>query len=373
MNAISAHRIFMRAAFSAAHAFAWVAAFQFFVERSLSLTLALSSVAFTYALSHVIVVLLTPLAAAHLRHGVRRSMVAATLAAAAGFAAFSGGMNSDMAWGITAFALLLGVYRALYFVPYGLLPAKRATGSEILIALMPAAAGVLIASTHFPAYLYACAAVIICVSVFPLFRVTERHEGFAWSYRGTFHQLVARDNRQLLLLSLCEGVEGAALLLIWPLAVWMLLAQSFPLLGVVLSLTLLVSMMVRTGLRGAGFVATPLVSSTVILSSWVLRIFAANAGAVILIDTYAGAADESRRGMDTAVHEQVADNRSFVDEYTALKEMATSLGRIMLCVLIGVLAPLSSLSAIFAGTFVIAACAGAISLYATHRRPRASF
>ena len=164
MSPVFAHRTLMRIAFSAAHAFAWVMAFQFFLERTLSLTVALSSVALTYALTHVIVIILTPITAAHLRVGVQRSLLLAVCAAAAAFAAFAAGIVSDMALGITAFALLLGLYRALYFVPYSLMPTTLSRTGELAVALMPAAAGILIAATSSPMYLYAFASICIALS-----------------------------------------------------------------------------------------------------------------------------------------------------------------------------------------------------------------
>ncbi|MCE9541731.1 hypothetical protein K8R03_04225 [Candidatus Kaiserbacteria bacterium] len=371
MSALIAHRSLLRIALSAAHAFAWVAVFQFFLERSLSVSAALSSVVLTYALTHTVVVLLTPLAARHTRRGMKMPMLLATLSAAAAFAAFAGGFISDMAWGITSFALLMGVYRALYFVPYSLVVSKSTTSVEILVTLMPAAAGLLVSFTDMPAYLFACASAVLALSTLPLARLPERHEGFSWTYRGTFHELVAPENRRLIIAAICGGIEGAVLLLLWPIAVWMLLYQSYPLLGIVLSVTLLLTMLVRGVLHRAGILMTPVVSTAMAASGWIFRIFTANGGAVILVNIFSTAADSDRHGVDTVTHEQAADNHTFVDEFTALKEMGNAIGRVILCVLVGGLAPFLMMSAALAAAFLFAGAAGLLSLYVS--KPRAGF
>src|SRR6185369_11337185 len=98
-----------------------------------------------------------------------------------------------------------------------------------------------------------------------------------------------------------------------PIAVWFILHESFPLLGVVLSVTLLVTMAVRGGMRMTRYTPSPLLASAIRASAWVLRIFAMNGAAIILIDSYTGAAGE-KRGMGRFAKEQAADEHTGVDE-----------------------------------------------------------
>jgi hypothetical protein len=374
------HRFLIRAGISLAHVFVWVAAFDITLAYTESLGTAFATVALTYALMHTIAVLATPLAAANMRHGSRRTLEAAILCASAAFAALGCLYLTDLvpfAWGMGGFAILMGLYRALYYVPYEILRggSMRVPFAEIMIALLPAAAGVIVgADMHVPESLYFAAAALIALSLIPMYYMRDRHEGFAWKYRETFHQLLGTEHRTLLLTAICEGIEAAALLLVWPIAAWLILGGSYPLLGFVISATLLITMIVRIVMRQFKTQPTPAISGAWLVSGWVLRFLAGSATGVILVDVYAHAGhDPERRGLDMATHEHAADNHTYVDEYTALKEMGHGIGRIMLCLILALIALSSSLPIILGGVFVLAAGAGVLGMRVARSHARAAY
>lgn len=377
MSASQLHRFLMRAAFSGAYIFAWIAAFHALWILSGSMVAAFTGVAITYALMHTVTILALPLAARNMRHGSRRTLEAAILSAAAAFAGIGGFyLTSDLSftWVMGGFALLMGIYRALYYVPYELSRggSSRIAFLEILIALMPACAGVLIATGfHMPQTLYFAAAAICVLALLPIYFMPDKHEGFSWSYRQTFHELFAPQHRTLLAISVTEGLEATTLLLVWPISIWLLVEQSYPLLGVILSSTLLLTMVSRLVLRRLGVVPTPVVAAAISVSGWALRYFAGNAVSVMLIDAYAHApTDPRKKGFDLATHEHVVDNHTYVDEYTALKEMGNALGRILMCALIVLLSLSLNPALVVGGAFVGAASASVatILLMRGHRR-----
>ncbi len=375
MSARQVHRFLLRAALSGAQVFAWIMVFHSGYAVTGNMFSAFIATALLSALQHTTTVLLVPLAARNMRHGSIRTMEAAVLCAAAAFFAF--GVWFYFPWiavGImmTLFAFFLGAYRALYYIPYQLTAdgGARSVFPEIIIALMPALAGVLIGSLwYFPQALYFAATGLVLLSLVPIYWMRDTHEGFSWGYRESFHRLFDRGTRRVLMISLCEGIEATALLLIWPIAAWIILDGSYPLLGVVLSATLLFTMVARLLLRSFKIAPTPLVADAIYISGWVLRYFAGGAAAVLLIDVYAHAGGErARRGIDLAAHEHVADNHTYVDEYTALKEMGQALGRILMCGAVAALALTSSLAIVLGGSFAIAALAGLFAIRSSRAR-----
>jgi hypothetical protein len=71
-----------------------------------------------------------------------------------------------------------------------------------------------------------------------------------------------------------------------------------------------------------------------------------------------------------SIFEQSADRGSYVDEYTALKEIGLAAGKALICVAGIVLALSTSVPYTFIGVFVIAACASGASVFLTHRVTR---
>ncbi len=373
MSALRLHRFLLRVALAGASVFAWIFAFQYFYLVSPDAAHALARTALLYALSQIITCLATPYAAQLLRHGSRRAMTFALLSAATGFvflgAAFDGFFGMSIARGIIVFALALGLYRALYWIPYeveveGASRERRRMYMpyELVVGIAPACVGLAIVSSAsvFTWVLFAAAALII-VAALPLSHAREVQERFSWSYRETFAQLMARENRAFVSRSLLEGMSSAALLLLWPIAVFLIVGWSYGMLGIVLSLTFLVAILARTLVRGflrrMRVHESPLVNALLAVSPWLLRLVVATPFSVVLVDSYFYTTAPARQGIDPYAFEQSADGGSFVDEYTALKEMALAIGRITTCIVAALLALLVSLPVAFIGAFALAGIA----------------
>jgi hypothetical protein len=375
------HRVILRVALASISVFAWIFVFQFFYVRTGSMANGIASAALTYALAQVVTILVTPWAAAHIRHGFKRLLVYSVLMLATALtilaASFAGYMGSA-GWGIGLFAILMGTYRALYWVPYAVAREASPThrkgyrGTEIIVALMPALAGLALTSSPIaPIGLLCAAAVLAICSIFPLAGMRDVYEGFLWGYRQTFHELFAHSRRRMTLGAVSSGIEGAALLLFWPLVVFVLLNWSYPMLGIVVSVTYLVTLSLR------GLVERPLshlgspVLALLAASAWIMRLTVGGAIGVILVDTYFYVGSRPpTRGIDSSTFEQTADNTTFVDEHSALKEMGLALGRIIICLIVAVLASFVSVPLTFVTAFLIAAAAAAYSVYLGRTPPR---
>lgn len=371
-SGISLHRLFVRAALTGAHVFAWVFVFQYFYVQDRSIPDAFVNVLLTYALANVLSILLTPFSARLLYRGYRGMLTLATIFLAASFAvlalAFSGDLG-NIPLGVSLFAICFGVYRALYWIPYAVSrdvqPVDRIEWIEVVIALLPLAMGLYLTGgpESVVALLYT-ASLVVLVALIPIPSLTQATERFSWGYTETYHELFDAKFRPFLKSSVYSGIESAALFILWPITVFTLIDWSYPLLGVVMSLTLLFSMIARKLFGHAIETVPPAVVPLIAASGWVMRLGVTGFVGAVLVDTYFHTSGRStRRGIDVHTAEHAADNNTYIDEYTALKEMGMGLGRVALCLVAAGLISILPLQHAMALGFIIAACAAGFSVY----------
>ena len=377
---LHAHRFLLRSGLSIANAFAWIFVFQYYFTQTGEIAPALLGTILMYALSQAATLIFTPFAAAHLRRGVKHSIVYGVILAGIAYvylgATLADTFNGNPAgWGIAVFALLQGAYRALYWVPYELRAStenhdrsRLPVMYEVLIALMPAFAGVTMATVEFPhlRLLFGSAALLL-VSIVPLMAVRDVMEKFAWHYAETFRQLFRRRNGRILKASLGGGLQGAVLFLVWPVSVFLIVGSDYETLGIILSATLLAILLLRYAYRKLArkmqFEQSVFVQVVFSFSGWVMRLFVGSPIGVVLADSYSAiGAPKSTHSIDAFAFEQSADNGSFIDEYTALKEMGLAIGRIGACVILGLLILWTTLPIAFAGMLLLAGVASAVSI-----------
>src|SRR3989344_4995630 len=376
MHALGLHRFLLRTALACASIFAWIFIFQYFYLVEPDLAHAFARTALIYALSQTITCLLTPYAAQALRKGARRAMLIAVLFLGSAFVILGGALvrfwgSEGAAWGITVFAILLGLYRAFYWIPYTIeisaVSRTRITiWGEILIALLPAVAGLLVAGiASGPLLAIFIGAVGIALSAIPLLYLRNVHERFSWGFRETFTQFSEERNRALVVGGVLEGISGAALLLFWPLTMFLMMGWSYSMLGITLSLTFLVAVFgrsfVRKKLRSRGLHNSALLNTLFSITPWLFRLTVGTPLQAVLVDSYFYTTVPRRSGVDPFVFEQSADGGSYIDEYTALKEMSLAIGRIVTCILGASIVLLVSIPVAFIVVFVIAALASAMA------------
>lgn len=386
-SALSSHRFLMRLGFAAGNIFAWIFAFRGFYLASGSVEAALFGIAALYALMQGIIFVLTPLSGAALRHGMRRALAYGTLIAAFAFACFSvvfaPQVSGDFAFAMIAtFIVFMGIHRALYWIPYRSEIAdsgafvRQSRIQDLAVAFMPLLAGVVIQIAWLgPEALLAIVALIILSALVPLIRIPESYEGFDWSFSETFRALFSPLNRRFLVLAMFDGVQGITLVLLWPIAVFIIIGQSFLGLGFLLAFTLLCAPFARgfarLALRRAHADQSTSIQVVLVISSWVARLAAGSPLQVVMADLYYHSGTSAKRfSVDMATFDQHADGAHYVDEYTALKEMGMALGRIFVCLMCigGVL--FFSAVATFAAILLLAATASAFSIIISRRLAR---
>ena len=371
---LSLHRFLFRFAFAGANIFAWIFIFQYFYLVEPSIGFGLARTALLYALSHTVTCLATPYAARLLVSGSRRVCIAAIVIAAASFvvlgasfAGFWGAAYTSAA--LTAFSIGLGLYRALYWIPYELEVEATHKGrvgmfGELAIALAPLLAGIVIVTTSLgPLPLLYSGSALMLLSAVPLMYLPDLYERFSWGYRETFGHFVEPANRAVVGHAILEGMAGAGLLHFWPLALFLITGWSYGMLGVILTLTFFISIIgrsfVRRSIRRSGLHTSGLIKVLFAVTPWAFRALVGTPLGAVLVDSYFHTTAPRRFGVDPQAFEQAADAGSYVDEYTALKEMGLAIGRIILC-LIGTFAAFAvSLPAAFIIVFFCAALASA--------------
>lgn len=314
MILLHVQRDIVRFALAAAHVFAWIFVYEYwFVLGHGNWTVALIHTVYAYALTHIVALLFTPVSTHMLGNSFKRSLLYGTLALTLAFASlatvFQGLWGVYHGLGVALFAIGIGVYRAAYWVSYhsetsgGVLRVHRLR--ETIYALLPAIVGILLGLGRIdPAQLLGGAACIVLLSAILLLWYEDHYERFTWNYMDTFLEFFSRKRYRLIERAIFDGVEHATFLLLWPLLILMVVG-SHALLGCVLSLSMICVLLVRMP-----------------------------------------------KASEYVTHTLYADGGRYIDEFTALAEMAESVGRIALCMCVAIVAILSSFSfALFSGVF----------------------
>jgi hypothetical protein len=384
MDALQTHRFLMRIALAAVNLFAWIFVFQYIFARTSELTDALMATAALYVVAQIVILVVTPLSAVRLRNGIIRPMTLGIVLASMAFGilalSFSGFLGTSIVLGIFLYAILRGLYHAIYWLPYSVdsaiarerRPLTRIV-QEGVLACIPAIAGlVLTAGVKGLNILFFGAATLALLSIVPLRYIREIHEGYSWGYAQSFRMLATRRHRRLVTTAFLDGVSGATLLLFWPIAILLLVGWSYAMLGIIMSVTYLLVFFTRSYVRGAlkkvQVEGSALVHAFLAVSGWVLRLVVATPLGVVLVDTYYYTGTEVRgTGISTLTFDQSADRGSYVDEYTVLKEIGLALGKISICGVSMLVAALTTLPITFIIIFLIAAAASGVSVYLTRK------
>ncbi len=261
---------------------------------------------------------------------------------------------SSPAYATVAYIFFVAIYKALYWVPYHVdfsnaldatmrgrqLAILRNIAGVILVAV-PMIGGIIITASGFSA-IFAFSVVVMTISLTPLLFMSHTYERYSWRYVDTFMHLFARGNRALFIANAANGAQGIVLVLFWPIYVFALLDERFTALGVITSLTIVVVIALRS-IAGKLFDTWShkrmlVVGIIMATTGWVSKLFVQTPIQIFAADSYHNfGRTVNSLSFDATTYEQAADNGRYVDEYTALKEMALSIGKIVMLLLIAVL------------------------------------
>ncbi len=369
-KALTLHRFILRFAFGATQIYAWIFVFEYFRFVGQAFDESFVRTILLYTLSQTITCLFTPYAARFLRHGSRRLLIVGTSLAAVALvvlnATFSGAWFVVAVSGsIVTFAVLMGLYRALYWIPYEVefeAEGRRAVSlfTHVAVASGPLLGGLIIAGyVQGPSLLLYGGAALLALSTIPLLFARDIHEKYSWGYRETFRKLFDSEYLPIVRESFFDGISGVTLVFFWPLAVYFIVGNSYAVLGLILTASFIITFVMRSTIRRLLIRMrpsdSPLVIATFAASPWLLKLLVATPAGVIFVDSYFYTTRRHTMSVDPFAFEQAADGSKYVDEFTALKEVALALGRITACLLVALVASFASvLSAL---VFVVLAAA----------------
>lgn len=284
------------------------------------------------------------------------------------------------------FLMLLGMVGLLlnsifYWSPFHIdmanLTTQKKRGSQLgifyaverLISVVaPLLAGFIIATFGYRINFFLGSAITVC-SLIPLFFLPRFHVQYEFGYVQSFRELFSKRFRAMTFSMMAYGAENMVGVVIWPIFLFTMFDGNYVTVGLFTTVLVVIGLFLElvvgkqtdhlstarllkigTGINALGWIWKGLVDT-------VAGVFAAatfhSFGTIFL-----------RTPMDTLMYEQAADAGHYIDEYTVLREMALTIGRVGMLGLLLVFTSTFTLSAAF---FLAAAVSFAINSL-THYR-----
>ncbi len=276
---------------------------------------------------------------------------------------------------IFAFLAIISIvfYRVLYWIPFNTNFAELSDPLQrgrqlalfqavvsIISIFVPMAAGFIVAEFGFQV-LFFLSIILTLVSMIPfVFMRRSSDEKFSFSYIQSFKELFKKANRRLLLAYGGDGAQSVAGFAVWPIFIYQILNGQYLSVGLISSVIIFITIILQLifGDLSDRISKKKLVKlgSFLYSSGWFLKIFIDTGFQIFVIGTFHNfAAIVNRLPFDTLMYERAADQGHYVDEYTVLREMALSIGRIIMLIILIILFEFFNLSLPIA--FLLAAIA----------------
>ena len=387
-SGLLAHRFLVRIALSGAGTFAWIFTFQYYWVLVQSVPGAIVRTALLYLIVQTITALLTPLTARMIRNGVRRAMGLGMVSASIAFVSlglvFSGAAEGHISYAITSFGVFLGLYRAQYWIPYTVEKTSGTfhrdfimTAEDFIVAGMPLLFGITLSvGISAEVWLLYLSALLLIVSLIPLAFVTEKYERFTWGYLETFGHLLEPRFQNIVVPSLLDGAQSATMYFLWPLVVFMLVGYSYTALGAVVSLALMLAIPARMFAKAYARIwrfESPAVPIVISGSVWLMRLMVSTPIGIILVDALSVTNPTRGVAISAPAFEHAADGGSYIDELSALKEIALAMGRIFMVSVVCSLTIVLPLPYALIIAFLAVSLFAMVSVGLQHKRETSSF
>ena len=285
--------------------------------------------------------------------GMKRSVILGIIFLAAFYTAML--VFQDHVWWFVSAALLSQLlFRDFFWIPYHTelaeLTDRKHRGSQIsvLMALTevmsvigPILAGWLVMTNNFEMY-FAIVVLLTLAAAVPVLRLPVVKETFSWGYWQTWRHVFKKKNHSMVSAFFADGAQSIVGVVIWPLFIYQILEGDFLEMGIIGSLVVVVTIVLRLA---AGHLtdhmkkARMIHAGSVLFSlGWVLKAFAATAMHIFLASAFHNfAAILVRTPFDTLVYERMADQGHYIDEYSVLREIASTGGRVLMLIALSVL------------------------------------
>jgi len=177
--------------------------------------------------------------------------------------------------------------------------------------------------------------IIYIMSVVPLFLIPDTREKFDFTYLQSYREVFSRQHRRMLLSYGADGMQEIVGTVIWPIFIWLLLNQNYQAVGLISSLIILGSIVLQLLLGDISdrFDKRRVMRFGTILNSigWIAKMFVGTGFQIFIASTYHSFANIiMRTPFDALMYERAADSGHYVDEYTVVRELALTLGRLVM-------------------------------------------
>ncbi len=222
----------------------------------------------------------------------------------------------------------------------------------ILGAIVPIVAGLILSYLGF-SWLFLTALLIFLLAIIPFSFLPKVEEKFSWTYIETWKVFFSKKFRKNIFAYMGDGAEGIIGIIIWPIFIWQLLEGNYLKVGAISSFIVVFTMTLQLL---AGNLMDKSVNKKMWLRygsffysmGWVLKAFVGGALQIFVFSTYHNISRVfSRTSFDTLNYDIAADQGHYVDEYTAVREMAVMVGKILMGIVIILVLPFLPLQYIF--------------------------
>jgi len=210
-------------------------------------------------------------------------------------------------------------------------------GSLLSIAL-PVIAGFIITQYGFST-LFLVVIIIYFSSMLPFFAMSRINEYYTFGCWQTWKILFHPRDRRILFTYMADGAQDFIGVAIWPIFIWQVLDGNYQAVGLVSSLIILVTILLRlvVGNYTDKLNKRKLLKYGTALYSigWLIKAFVQTGFHIFIASTYHNfSAIAMRTPFDVLMYEKAADAGHYMDEYTVLRSMALNIGRIVMILIL---------------------------------------
>lgn len=265
--------------------------------------------------------------------------------------------------------IILVLWKMFFWIPYHIeliaLSDTKNRGKQISVILatasaigviMPIISGYIITEYSID-ILFIIAVGCFLATAIPYNFLPKTNEVFTWSYKKTWQQFLSKKHRHLTLSLAGQGAESIVGGVVWPIFIFQVLDGNYFDVGALSTLVVGATIILQLGV---GNILDKIKSSKNLIKistslyslGWILKIFVATGFHIFAASLYHKVMHIFIRApFDTEVFEMAASQGHYVDEFTAIRDMAIVAGKslgLIFIVLISLYLPLQT-------TFIVAA------------------
>ena len=209
---------------------------------------------------------------------------------------------------------------------------------------------------------------LVAASIIPIIFLPQHKVSYEFGYWQSWRELFSKDYRSMTTSMMAYGAESVVGAVIWPIFLFTVFEGNYLETGGFAALIIIISLMFELfiGKETDKHSAKKMVrlGSSVYALGWVFKGLVQTVVGVFAASTFHSlGAIMLRTPMDALMYEQAADSGHYIDEYTILREMALTIGRIIMIALLIVITLYFSISAAFFVAAVVTLGINSLSNY----------